>query len=200
MVRGGSAVAGDDEGGQVDQGGAGRGRQRQGGEGVDGLGGQRLDLLLDVGQGTGADYLYNVHRLLKKFATAATLVPAPVLKPAAQKTRLGVLYFGSTAPAMDEALHTLAGQHIHLDAMRLRAYPFPANVAEFIAAHEQVFVVEQNRDGQMRRLLVDELEVDPKRLPPVLHYDGTPITARFITQAITERVLALAVRPQGAQA
>ncbi len=147
----------------------------------------------------GPDYVYNMQRLLRKFATAATLVPPPVVKPAARQTRLGVLYFGSTAPAMDEALHTLAGQHIHLDAMRLRAFPFPASVAEFIAAHEQVFVVEQNRDGQMRRLLVDELEVDPRRLPSVLHYDGTPITARFITQAITERVLALAVAPQGAR-
>ena len=136
-----------------------------------------------------------MHRLLKKFATAATMVPAPVLRPAAQRTRLGVLYFGSTAPAMDEALHTLAGHRIHLDAMRLRAFPFPATVAEFIAAHEQVFVVEQNRDGQMRRLLVDELEIDPKRLPPVLHYDGTPITARFITEAITERVMAQVVAP-----
>ena len=143
----------------------------------------------------GPDYIYNVHRLLKKFATAATMVPAPVLRPAAQRTRLGVLYFGSTAPAMDEALHTLAGHRIHLDAMRLRAFPFPAEVAEFIAAHEQVFVVEQNRDGQMRRLLVDELEIDPKRLPPVLHYDGTPITARFITEAITERVMAQVVAP-----
>ncbi len=148
----------------------------------------------------GPDYLYNVQRLLKKFATAANLVPQPLLKPAAQKTRLGVLYFGSTAPAMDEALHALAGQHIHLDAMRLRAFPFPDQVRQFIEAHEQVFVVEQNRDGQMRRLLVDELEIDPRRLPTILHYDGTPITARFITQAITEKVLALAVRPQGAQA
>jgi 2-oxoglutarate ferredoxin oxidoreductase subunit alpha len=144
----------------------------------------------------GADYLYNVQRLLKKFATAARLVPPPIVRMAQQKTRLGVLYFGSTGPAMDEALHTLAGRHIHLDAMRLRAFPFPASVADFIAAHEQVFVVEQNRDGQMRRLLVDELEVDPRRVPAVLHYDGTPITARFITQAITERVLKLAVAPQ----
>jgi 2-oxoglutarate/2-oxoacid ferredoxin oxidoreductase subunit alpha len=144
----------------------------------------------------GADYVYNVQRLLTKFATAATLVPAPVSRPAAKKTRLGVLYFGSTAPAMDEALHTLAGARIHLDAMRLRAFPFPAEVLDFIAAHEQVFVVEQNRDGQMRRLLVDELEVDPLRLVPVLHYDGTPITARFIAQAIIEKVHSAAVDPK----
>ncbi|MBT9597391.1 MAG: 2-oxoacid:acceptor oxidoreductase subunit alpha [Vitreoscilla sp.] len=145
---------------------------------------------------SGADYTYNVQRLLKKFETAATLVPQPVVKPAARKTRLGVLYFGSTAPAMDEALHTLAGDRIPLDAMRLRAFPFPAAVAAFIAAHEQVFVVEQNRDGQLRRLLIDELEVDPARLVPVLHYDGTPITARFIAHAVTEMLHSAAVDPK----
>ena len=145
---------------------------------------------------SGADYTYNVQRLLKKFQTAATLVPQPVVKPAARKTRLGVLYFGSTAPAMDEALHTLARDRIPLDAMRLRAFPFPAAVSEFIAAHEQVFVVEQNRDGQLRRLLIDELEVDPARLAPVLHYDGTPITARFIAHAVTEMLHSAAVDPK----
>jgi 2-oxoglutarate ferredoxin oxidoreductase subunit alpha len=143
----------------------------------------------------GPDYVYNVQRLLKKFATAAQLVPPPLLTPAAQKTRLGVLYFGSTSPAMAEALEVLAGEHIHLDAMRLRAFPFPAAVAEFIAAHDAVFVVEQNRDAQMRTLLVNELQVDPARLPAVLHYDGTPITARFITQAITKAVHAMATQP-----
>ena len=141
----------------------------------------------------GADYTYNVQRLLTKFATAATLVPPPLVRAAARKTRLAVLYFGSTAPAMDEALQALAAAGIHLDAMRLRAFPFPASVAEFIAAHEHVFVVEQNRDAQMRTLLINELELAPARLTAVLHFDGTPITARFITQAITQHVHALAV-------
>ncbi len=144
----------------------------------------------------GPDYLYNVHRLLKKFATAATLVPQPVVRAAARKSRLGVLYFGSTAPAMDEALTALAGAGIHLDAMRLRAFPFPPSVAEFIANHDHVFVVEQNRDAQMRSMLINELDTDPAWLIKVLHYDGTPITARFITQAITEHVHALAVAPR----
>jgi 2-oxoglutarate/2-oxoacid ferredoxin oxidoreductase subunit alpha len=143
----------------------------------------------------GPDYLYNVERLQKKFRTAATLVPAPRVRAAAQKTRLGVLYFGSTAPAMDEALEALAASGIHLDAMRLRAYPFAPAVAGFIAEHDVVFVVEQNRDAQMRTLLVAELELDPARLLPVLHFDGTPITARFVTQAITQRVHQLAVAP-----
>jgi 2-oxoglutarate/2-oxoacid ferredoxin oxidoreductase subunit alpha len=144
----------------------------------------------------GPDYLYNVHRLLKKFATAANLVPQPEVRAAAKKTRLGVIYFGSTAPAMDEALEALAGAQIHLDAMRLKAFPFPACVDEFIKSHDHVFVVEQNRDAQMRTLLINELEIDPSWLIKVLHYDGTPITARFITQAITDHVHALAVAPR----
>jgi 2-oxoglutarate ferredoxin oxidoreductase subunit alpha len=133
----------------------------------------------------GPDYIYNVERLLKKFKTAATLVPQPVLRPAAQKTRLGVIYFGSTSPAMAEALEVLPKDGIHLDAMRLRAFPFPDSVAQFIAEHDHVYVVEQNRDAQMHQLLVNELDVDPAKLVRVLHFDGTPITARFITGAIT---------------
>ncbi len=145
---------------------------------------------------TGADYVYNVERLLQKFATAADLVPAPEFRPAARKTRLGVVYFGSTSPAMDEALDSLAKTGIHLDAMRLRAFPFPASVVEFIMNHDHVFVVEQNRDAQMRTLLINELELEPTSLVKVLHFDGTPITARFITQDITTHVHAIAVAPR----
>ncbi|MBL8362503.1 MAG: 2-oxoacid:acceptor oxidoreductase subunit alpha [Rubrivivax sp.] len=144
----------------------------------------------------GPDYIYNVQRLLKKFATAATLVPQPVVRAARKKTRLGVIYFGSTAPSMDEGLETLAANGIHLDAMRLRAFPFPPSVLEFIESHDGVFVVEQNRDAQMRTLLINELEIDPARLIKVLHFDGTPITARFIVQTITQLVLELATAPK----
>jgi len=136
----------------------------------------------------GHDYLYNVQRLLQKFDTAANIVPAPIVKSAGKRTRFGVIYFGSTSPAMDEALEALSDAGVLVDAMRLRAFPFPKSVLEFIAAHEQVFVVEQNRDAQMRTLLVNELEIDPARLVPILHYDGTPITARYITRAIGEHV------------
>jgi 2-oxoglutarate ferredoxin oxidoreductase subunit alpha len=144
----------------------------------------------------GPDYVYNVQRLLKKFATAAELVPAPEFRNATRKTRLGVIYFGSTSPAMDEALDSLAATGIHLDAMRLRAFPFAASVVEFIMNHDHVFVVEQNRDAQMRTLLINELELDPVSLIKVLHYDGTPITARFIAQDITKHVHAIAVAPR----
>ncbi|HRN77085.1 2-oxoacid:acceptor oxidoreductase subunit alpha [Ottowia sp.] len=144
----------------------------------------------------GPDYIYNVERLLKKFATAATLVPQPVPRPAAKRTRLGVIFYGSTSPAMHEALDVLAGRGIHVNALRLRAFPFPDTVKEFIDAHELVFVVEQNRDAQLRSLLINELEINPAKLQRVLHFDGTPITARFITQAITEHVVAAVVAPQ----
>ena len=73
---------------------------------------------------------------------------------------------------------------MHVDTLRIRAFPFADSIAEFIRAHELVFVVEQNRDAQLRSMLVNEFGIDPARLCPVLHYDGTPITARFIAGAI----------------
>ena len=136
----------------------------------------------------GPDYLYNVHRLLKKFDTAKSLVPQPEQRKAALATRFGAIYFGSTSPSMDEAIAAMEAAGIHLDTLRIRAFPFPDSVGEFIAAHDLVFVVEQNRDAQLRSLLVNELGVDPARLAPILHYDGTPITARFIAAAIAQRM------------
>jgi 2-oxoglutarate ferredoxin oxidoreductase subunit alpha len=88
---------------------------------------------------------------------------------------------------MDEANAALRDQGVALDLLRLRAFPFPDSVGEFVAAHDTVFVVEQNRDGQMRTLLVNEFGIDPAKLVAVLHYDGTPITARFIAGAISSR-------------
>jgi 2-oxoglutarate ferredoxin oxidoreductase subunit alpha len=137
----------------------------------------------------GADYIYNMERLQRKFLTAATLVPQPVVRQAAQPTRVGVIHFGSTSPAMGEALDVLQAEDVHLDAMRLRAFPFPKSVREFIAAHDKVFVVEQNRDGQMHSMLVNELDIDPARLARVLHFDGTPINARFIAAAIRKSLV-----------
>ena len=139
----------------------------------------------------GPDYIYNMERLLRKFKTAASLVPQPVVRAASKPTKAGVIYYGSTTPSMREALDVLESEGIYLDAMRLRAFPFPGSVAEFIAAHETVYVVEQNRDAQMRQLLVNELEIDPARLTKVLHYDGTPITARFIAGAIRDNLAQL---------
>jgi 2-oxoglutarate ferredoxin oxidoreductase subunit alpha len=136
----------------------------------------------------GPDYVYNMERLLKKFDTAKALVPQPILRKAPQRTKYGALYFGSTAPAMSESIEVLEETHVHVDTLRIRAFPFADSIADFIAAHEQVFVVEQNRDGQLRTLLVNEFGIDPARLVPVLHYDGTPITARFIAGAIAQHM------------
>jgi 2-oxoglutarate ferredoxin oxidoreductase subunit alpha len=136
----------------------------------------------------GAVYQDNMQRLLRKFETAKALVPAPITKRGKDKTKNGVIYFGSTSPAMNEALAALEDEGIHLDTMRLRAFPFADSVLDFINAHDQIFLVEQNRDAQMRSLLVNELGIDPARFISILHYDGTPITARFIIAAIAERI------------
>ena len=135
-------------------------------------------------------YVDNMQRLLRKFETAKTLVPAPVLKKAAEPTRYGVLYYGSTSPAMAEAATLLAKDGVHVDLMRVRGFPFAAEIEDFVASHDAVYVVEQNESGQLRMLLINECEIDPKRLVRVLHYDGTPITASFIAGKIAENIAA----------
>ena len=135
----------------------------------------------------GPAYVDNMQRLLRKFETARMLLPRPEIADAAQPTSAGVIWFGSTGAAMAESLAELERQGIHLDRMRIRAFPFHDSVAEFIAAHEHVFVVEQNRDAQLKMLLVNECAIDPARLTSVLHFDGTPITERMITREIAER-------------
>ena len=143
----------------------------------------------------GSDYVTNVQRLLKKFETAKTLVPKPVLTPAKVPARFGCIYYGSTSPAMSEALEALAGQGIFINALRVRSFPFQDELFDFVASHTKVFVVEQNRDAQLKTLLVNDAGINPASLISVLHYDGTPITARFITKEIAEIVAALNVRP-----
>jgi 2-oxoglutarate ferredoxin oxidoreductase subunit alpha len=135
----------------------------------------------------GGPYVDNMDRLSRKFDTARKLVPRPQLRRAAKPTRIGVIHYGSTAAAMEEAAQLLAAEGAHVDALRLRAFPFGPEVGEFIAGHEQVFVVEQNRDAQMRTLLIADLGVEPAELVAILHYDGTPITARFIRREIADR-------------
>jgi 2-oxoglutarate ferredoxin oxidoreductase subunit alpha len=139
----------------------------------------------------GADYVDNMQRLLRKFETAKRAVPAPVRRDAAQSTRVGVIYYGSTTPAVHEALEKLATQGIHLDTLRVRAFPFSDEIIDFVLDHDQIFLVEQNRDAQLRTLLINEGALDPARIIPILHYDGTPITARFIIDAIGQQWRAL---------
>jgi 2-oxoglutarate ferredoxin oxidoreductase subunit alpha len=134
----------------------------------------------------GSVYVNNMQRLLRKFETAKSLIPAPERRDAPQRTTDGVIYFGSSTPAMHEALDVLEARGVHIDALRVRGFPFSDVVIDFVAEHARVFVVEQNRDGQLRTLLINEGQIDPGKLPPVLHYDGTPITARFIVSEISQ--------------
>src|SRR3546814_20638657 len=99
---------------------------------------------------------------------------------------------------MAEAIEALQADGIAVDPLLIRAFPFPESVRGFIDAHESVFVVEQNRDGQLRSLLVNAFGIDPARLVAVLHYAGTPITARFIAGALGALPVTAVQRAQGA--
>ncbi len=129
-----------------------------------------------------------MRRLSRKFDTAKTLVPGPVFGQTEQGSTMGLIHFGTTAIAIPEAMDMLAERKIHLDTMRVRAFPFSREVEDFINSHEKVFVVEQNRDAQMRSLLVNECGIDPARLVPVLNFDGFPITAAAITEMVCDHL------------
>jgi 2-oxoglutarate ferredoxin oxidoreductase subunit alpha len=143
----------------------------------------------------GPDYVYNMQRLLKKHEHAKTLVPKPLLTPSPEPARFGAIFYGSTSPSMHEALESLQKNGIFVNALRVRAFPFQDEINDFCQSHSKVFVVEQNRDAQLKTLLVNEAGINPANLISILHYDGTPITARFITREITEIVNTLNVRP-----
>ncbi len=137
-----------------------------------------------------------MQRLLRKFDTARSLVPPPLRRNSGKSGGRGVIYFGSTAPAMHEALETLEADGVALDALRVRGFPFSDEVYDFVREHELVFVVEQNRDAQLRTLLINEGGIDPEKLVPVLNFDGAPITGRFITREISALTRARAGKPQ----
>jgi 2-oxoglutarate ferredoxin oxidoreductase subunit alpha len=143
----------------------------------------------------GQDYQANMQRLLTKFETAKKLVPKPLLSASKEPARFGAIYYGSTSPAMAEALDALSRQGIFVNAVRVRSFPFQDEIFDFVVSHSKVFVIEQNRDAQLKTLLVNDAGINPASLISVLHYDGTPITARFITREITKFVAALNVRP-----
>jgi 2-oxoglutarate ferredoxin oxidoreductase subunit alpha len=143
----------------------------------------------------GPDYMDNMQRLLRKHNTAKELLPKPLLKPATRPARFGAIYFGSTSPAMDEALDVLGERGIYVNALRIRGFPFQEEIIDFVAAHPWVFVIEQNRDAQLKTLLINEAKVNAARLISVLHYDGTPITARYIVDQICRHTGARTVVP-----
>ncbi len=131
-------------------------------------------------------YVRIMNRLLKKFESAKNLVPKPDYYQEINQSDTGIIFFGTTRYAAEEALDILESQGRKTDAIRIKAFPFHQDVADFIDNHDVVYVIEQNRDAQMRALLINELDIHPKKLIKVLNFDGTPITADFILQQINQ--------------
>jgi 2-oxoglutarate/2-oxoacid ferredoxin oxidoreductase subunit alpha len=129
-------------------------------------------------------YQAGMQRLEKKWQTARTLVPGPQLTLRDASSPLGAIFVGTTTAAALEAFDLLAAKGLTINTMRLRAFPFAEEVYGFVNDHQRVFVIEQNRDGQLRTLLINEGNFDPTKLPPILHYDGLPITAATICAQI----------------
>ncbi len=122
-------------------------------------------------------------RLRRKWDTAASLVPAPITD-IVDTARLGIISIGSCDDAVREARTELADQKVATSYMRIRAFPFSDDVEAFIERHERVYVVEQNRDAQLRSLLLTETEADRSKLVPLLHYNGLPIASSVIVESV----------------
>ncbi|HSC76048.1 MAG TPA: 2-oxoacid:acceptor oxidoreductase subunit alpha [Pseudomonadales bacterium] len=132
----------------------------------------------------GDKYVENMDRLVRKFETAKQYVPVPELYKQHDNATHGIIFFGTSTESSLEAMDVLAEEGIQLNALRIRAFPFNKTVDDFIARHEKVFVVEQNRDAQLRMLLMAENDVAPQKMISVLNYDGMPITAQQILRKI----------------
>ncbi len=127
-------------------------------------------------------------RIRRKFDTAQTLVPKPEVTIRDKSGKTGLIYFGATTPAIREALDLLEREGVKVNALRIKAFPFSRDVASFCAMHERVFVVEQNRDAQMRSLLMTEADVPGAKLIAALNYDGMPLTAAFVRGVVLKRL------------
>jgi len=121
-----------------------------------------------------------IDRIRRKFDTAATLVPKAEIDIRHSGSKAAIVYFGANRPAVLEALDYLERDGVKINAMRLKAFPFGEEVRQFCADHDQIFVFEQNRDAQMRQLLIMEAGISPDKLIASLNYDGTPMTAEFV--------------------
>ncbi|MES2591125.1 MAG: 2-oxoacid:acceptor oxidoreductase subunit alpha [Bacteroidota bacterium] len=134
----------------------------------------------------GAAYQRNMDRLIKKWNTAKGMVPAPQVYNEKSTSKNAILFFGTSQYAAEEAMDMLKEKEVIVDAIRIKAFPFNQTVENFISSHDRIFVIEQNRDAQMKSLLTIELNANPQKLISVLNYDGTPITADNIFKQITE--------------
>ena len=130
---------------------------------------------------SGEKYVENMQRLERKWETAKSYVPRPEIIPGKEGgCRAGVIYYGTSDYAAREALESLTKAGLAMDALRIRAFPFNSEVEDFISEHDLVYIIDQNRDGQMRSLLINELEINPAKMIALINYDGMPIVARFI--------------------
>jgi len=143
----------------------------------------------------GEEYEKNMLRLMRKWETIKEYVPGPEVISNGNDTDTAVLYYGTSEESSREALDYLADEGVHLDAMRVRSFPFNHEVEEFIDQHREVFVIEQNRDAQLRTLLMAEFELGPDKLKSVLCFDGTPISARNIRKQIKQHLSGNNVTP-----
>jgi len=133
----------------------------------------------------GTVHAANLARIARKFQTATAMVPNPVINTTGATSRIGIINYGSTDPAVREAIANLAGNGHMINHMRIRAFPFGDEVRAFADRHDHLFVVEQNRDGQMRHLLIAEADIEAEKLVQVTNYDGMPLTAAFVEDAVT---------------
>lgn len=143
-----------------------------------------------------AAYQRNMDRLIRKWDTAKTMVPAPQVYKKKNESKNGILFFGTSQYAAEEAMDILKEEKIIVDAIRLKSFPFTKEVVDFVNSHDKVFVIEQNRDAQMRSLLMIEMDADPKKLVSVLNYDGMPITADNILNQIKSNLSAKGIAKQ----
>lgn len=136
----------------------------------------------------GNAYKQNMDRLMKKWETAKSMVHPPELYQEKNNSENGILFFGTSTYSVEEAMDELKLQGIGVDALRIRSFPFNKTVEDFIKSHKKIFVIEQNRDAQMKSIISIELQVDPHKLISVLNYDGLPITAHHITLEIVKNL------------
>jgi 2-oxoglutarate ferredoxin oxidoreductase subunit alpha len=127
-------------------------------------------------------------RIRRKFDTAATLVPKPEISIRDKNAKAGIVYFGANTPAVHEGLDLLERDGLKLNALRIKAFPFSKEVVAFCEDHDILFVVEQNRDAQMRSLLMTEIDVPGSKLVRALNYDGMPMTAAFVRGAVLKEL------------
>lgn len=132
----------------------------------------------------GEVYKRNVDRLTRKWDTAKKVVPGPELYQDKSQGKYGLIFFGTTTYSALEAMDEFTSKGSPMDALRIKAFPFNSEVIQFIDEHEEIFIIEQNKDGQMRSLLINEFDINPAKLIAILNYDGYPITSDHIIEKI----------------